>query len=72
MLVAQADVKSRARAQAAELTGRARNAAADAVVKAREQVTATRAKTGTALWIMAAGAAALAVAALVIWQRRKR
>lgn len=67
-LVAQADVKSRVQAQAAELTGRARNAA----LKVREQVTATRAKTGTAPWIMAAGAVALAVAALVIWRRGKR
>lgn len=67
-LVAQAEVKSRVQAQAAELTGRARNAA----LKVREQVTATRAKTGTAPWIMAAGAVALAVAALVIWRRGKR
>jgi LPXTG-motif cell wall-anchored protein len=71
-LVAQADVKSRVQAQAAELTGRAKNAAADAAVTVREQVTATRAKTGTAPWIMAAGAVALAVAALVIWRRGKR
>ena len=41
-------------------------------VKVREQVTAARAKTGTASWIMAAGAVVLAVAALVIWQWRKR
>ena len=41
-------------------------------VKVREQVTARRAKTGTAPWMMAAGAAVLAVAARVIWQRGKR
>jgi LPXTG-motif cell wall-anchored protein len=67
-LVARADVKSRVQAQAAELTGRAK----DATAKVREQVTATRAKTGAAPWIMAAGAVVLAAAALVIWQRRKR
>ena len=71
-LVDRVDVKSRVQAQAAELTGRARNAAADAAVKVREQVTATRARTGTAPWIMAAGAMVLAAAALVVWQRRKR
>ncbi|TVZ04589.1 DUF3618 domain-containing protein [Trebonia kvetii] len=71
-LVAKADLKSRAQAQAAELTGRARNAGADAAAKVREQVTATRAKTGTAPWMMAAGAVVLAVAALVVWQRRTR
>ena len=67
-LVDRVDVKSRARAQAAELTGRAKHAA----VKVREQVTATRAKTGAAPWMVAAGAVVLAVAARAIWQRRKR
>ncbi len=71
-LVAQVDVKSRVQAQAAELTGRVKNAAGDAAVKVREQVTATRGKAVTGPWIMAAGAVVLAVAALVIWQRRKR
>jgi LPXTG-motif cell wall-anchored protein len=67
-LAARMDVKSRVQAQAAELTGRAKNGA----VGVREQVSAGRAKTGTAPWIMAAGAAALVVAVLVIGQRRKR
>jgi LPXTG-motif cell wall-anchored protein len=71
-LVDKADVKGRAKAQAAELTGRAKSTAADAVVKVREQVTATKAKTGTVSWMMAAGAVALAVAALVVWRRGKR
>jgi hypothetical protein len=71
-LVDRVDVKSRVQAQAAELTGRAKNTAADAAVKVREQVTATRAKTGTVPWIMGAGAVALAVAALVSWRRGKR
>ena len=66
------DVKGRAKAQAAELTGRAKSTAADAAVKVREQVTATRAKTGTAPWMMAAGAVVLGVAALVVWRRGKR
>jgi LPXTG-motif cell wall-anchored protein len=60
-LVAHVDVKSRAQAKATELTGRAKDAAANVT-----------AKTGTATWILAAGAVTLAVAALVIWQRRKR
>jgi LPXTG-motif cell wall-anchored protein len=71
-LVDKADVKGRAQAQAAELTRRARNAAADTAGKVREQVTATRAETGTAAWMMAAGAVVLAVAALVVWRRGKR
>jgi hypothetical protein len=66
-LAARVDVKSRAQEQAAELTGRAENA----VVKVREQVTATRARTGTAPWIVAVGAVALVVAARVIWRRGK-
>jgi LPXTG-motif cell wall-anchored protein len=66
------DVKSRVQAQAAELTGQARNAAKNAAEKVREQAAATRAKTGSATWVMAAGAVAFAVAALIVWQRRKR
>jgi ABC-type hemin transport system substrate-binding protein len=62
-LAAKADLKSRARAQAAELAGRVKTAAA-------------KARPGTArekrvLFSVAAGAG-LAVTALVIWQRRKR
>jgi len=67
-LAARLDVKSRVAAQAAELTGRARNAA----VKVREQAAATRAKTGIAPWAVAAGTVALVVAELVIWRRGKR
>jgi hypothetical protein len=71
-LVAQVDVKSRVQAQATGLTERAKNAAANTAVKVREQATATQAKTGTARWNMAAGAVVFAVAALIIWQWRKR
>jgi hypothetical protein len=67
-LAARLDVKSRVRAQASELTGRARNVA----VTMREQAAATRAKTGAVPWVVAAGTVALVVAELVIWRRGMR
>ena len=67
-LAARLDVKSRIAAQAADLTGRARNAA----VKVCDQATATLAETGAAPWVVGAGTVALVVAELVIWRRGKR
>ena len=76
-LAARADVKSRARAQAAELAGRVKTAAAKARQAApgpaRQAISqgAGIAREKWALFSVAAGAV-LAVAALVIWQRGKR
>jgi hypothetical protein len=76
-LASRANVKSRARAQAAEMAGRVKTAAAKArhaaPVSARQAVSQG---VGTARekWVLfsVVASAGLAVTALAIWQRRKR
>ncbi|HEX3964215.1 MAG TPA: DUF3618 domain-containing protein [Trebonia sp.] len=77
-LAAKVDVKSRAQASAAELAGRVKDAAAkaqQAVPGSARQAISRGASATRARWVplaVPAGAAVLAVAAVAIWQRRKR
>jgi hypothetical protein len=71
-LSAKADVKSRARAQAAAAAGRVKDAAAKAGEQAATGVE-TVSNGASKQWVplSAVGGAVLAVAALVIWRRRR-